>query len=507
LKKSNKPTFEPTYEPTYEPSLEPTYEPSLEPSNEPSLFPTPIPSLLPSIQTHYTSSSDSSIPPGAIAGIVIAIVLVILIIMYYFKNHFQYLKRFIKIPIIKINEYDFLSGQKREVKTPKSYKDILGEDFSEDIENPIHESTSTKSDTLSPINNEEDIFEKDPFKETVLITGIEKAGYLMKKSTGINKNWLKRWFFIKDGKLFYVHKQSDLVGKKDIAAVPIANLVISTVRTNYIKNNKEFQIISPGQRGTGLGGGVYELMAESEEIAQEWILVVKSQIEGSLSKSIKATDRNNGNVRLFIPDELVIKQITTFNNTCADCGCVSPDWASINLCILICIECSGVHRNMGSHISKVRSIKLDKWSNNCIKLLLKIGNINSNLLWEKSILNGKYEKKINFESLREDREKFIKDKYENKLFIDSVDSKNNLQDNSLFLSYLTAAKDGDCYVLINCLLNGIEIDKMVDNNLLNAEADIILRDKLLFFYQKSALFISCENGNSLCAELLCLWNG
>lgn len=41
------------------------------------------------------------------------------------------------------------------------------------------------------------------------------------------------------------------------------------------------------------------------------------------------------------------------NDICAECSTPEPDWASLNLGILLCIECSGVHRNLGVHISKV----------------------------------------------------------------------------------------------------------------------------------------------------------
>ena len=47
------------------------------------------------------------------------------------------------------------------------------------------------------------------------------------------------------------------------------------------------------------------------------------------------------------------------NDKCADCGTSEPDWASLNLGVLVCIECSGVHRNLGVHISKVDYDSLD----------------------------------------------------------------------------------------------------------------------------------------------------
>ena len=48
------------------------------------------------------------------------------------------------------------------------------------------------------------------------------------------------------------------------------------------------------------------------------------------------------------------------NALCADCGAPRPTWCSINLGITLCIECSGIHRSMGVHVSKVRSLTLDK---------------------------------------------------------------------------------------------------------------------------------------------------
>ena len=45
-----------------------------------------------------------------------------------------------------------------------------------------------------------------------------------------------------------------------------------------------------------------------------------------------------------------------------------PDWASINLGILVCIECSGIHRSLGVHVSKVRSLTLDKWEESTVKV-------------------------------------------------------------------------------------------------------------------------------------------
>lgn len=59
-----------------------------------------------------------------------------------------------------------------------------------------------------------------------------------------------------------------------------------------------------------------------------------------------------------------------------------PTWASLNLGALICIECSGIHRNLGTHLSRVRSLDLDDWPRELTLVLMAIGNDTANRVWE-----------------------------------------------------------------------------------------------------------------------------
>jgi len=133
----------------------------------------------------------------------------------------------------------------------------------------------------------------------------------------------------------------------------------------------------------------------SQEEVVEWEKAIQSEILNSLCKKEVI---NLDHVRHKIPG----------NTNCADCGREDPDWASINLGILICIECSGIHRNLGSHISKVRSLSLDSWSSFNIKTLETIGNMKANSYWERNMMRGT---KPTAKSSREEKGKFIRSKY------------------------------------------------------------------------------------------------
>ncbi|KAI3849131.1 hypothetical protein MKW92_003740 [Papaver armeniacum] len=106
------------------------------------------------------------------------------------------------------------------------------------------------------------------------------------------------------------------------------------------------------------------------------------------------------------------------NAICADCGSPDPKWVSLSLGVFICIKCSGVHRSLGVHISKVLSVKLDEWSDEQVDSLVDLGgNAAANLKYEALLPDNV--KKPKPDSSIEERADFIRKKYEQQQFLDS----------------------------------------------------------------------------------------
>ncbi|KAI8393278.1 uncharacterized protein BYT42DRAFT_550514 [Radiomyces spectabilis] len=73
------------------------------------------------------------------------------------------------------------------------------------------------------------------------------------------------------------------------------------------------------------------------------------------------------------------------NKYCVDCKRKDPRWASWNLGIFMCIRCSGIHRSLGTHISKVKSVDLDTWIPDQVENMVKWGNERANKYWEANL--------------------------------------------------------------------------------------------------------------------------
>ncbi|CCX16993.1 Similar to Uncharacterized protein C824.09c; acc. no. Q9UT34 [Pyronema omphalodes CBS 100304] len=99
------------------------------------------------------------------------------------------------------------------------------------------------------------------------------------------------------------------------------------------------------------------------------------------------------------------------NKVCADCKRNKlPRWASWNLGIFICIRCSGIHRGMGTHISKVKSVDLDSWTDEQLQSVVKWGNSKANKYWEANLAPGHVPSEAKIEN-------FIRTKYESKRWV------------------------------------------------------------------------------------------
>ncbi|GJQ80160.1 hypothetical protein Trydic_g23738 [Trypoxylus dichotomus] len=100
------------------------------------------------------------------------------------------------------------------------------------------------------------------------------------------------------------------------------------------------------------------------------------------------------------------------NKYCVDCDSKGPRWASWNLGVFLCIRCAGIHRNLGVHISKVKSVNLDAWTPEQVVSLQQMGNSRARAVYEANLPDN-FRRPQNDSNL----ETFIRAKYEHKKYI------------------------------------------------------------------------------------------
>ncbi|XP_006863422.1 PREDICTED: arf-GAP with coiled-coil, ANK repeat and PH domain-containing protein 1 [Chrysochloris asiatica] len=256
--------------------------------------------------------------------------------------------------------------------------------------------------------------------------GLVMEGHLFKRASNAFKKWSRRWFTIQSNQLVYQKKY------KDPVTVVVDDLRLCTVKLCPDSERRFcFEVVSPSKSCL--------LQADSERLLQLWVSAVQSSIatafsqahlddnprapgqaSGHLAIGSAATLGSGGMARGREPGGVghVAAQVQSVdgNAQCCDCREPAPEWASINLGVTLCIQCSGIHRSLGVHFSKVRSLTLDSWEPELVKLMCELGNVVINQIYEARV-DDMAVKKPGPSCSRQEKEAWIHAKYVEKKFL------------------------------------------------------------------------------------------
>uniref|UniRef100_A0A3Q3X1R7 ArfGAP with GTPase domain, ankyrin repeat and PH domain 3 n=1 Tax=Mola mola TaxID=94237 RepID=A0A3Q3X1R7_MOLML len=336
-----------------------------------------------------------------------------------------------------------------------------------------------------------------------------KQGILLKRSgKSLNKEWKKKYVTLCDNGVLTYHpslhdymqnvhgKEIDLLrttvkipGKRPPRAMATVAPTASPKTNGLTKDRSTLQlgIGNTEQEDSfefvivSLTGQTWNFEASTYEERELWVQAIESQIFASLQscESVKNKSRLGSQ-----SDAMAIQSIRNVrgNSFCVDCDAPNPDWASLNLGALMCIECSGIHRNLGTHLSRVRSLDLDDWPVELSMVMTAIGNTMANSVWEGALENYN---KPGSDSTREEKERWIRAKYEQKLFVVGLPQ----SDVPLGQQLLRAVVEDDLRLVVLLLAHGTKEEV----NETYGDGD-----------GRTALHLSCAMANVVIAQLL-IW--
>lgn len=229
-----------------------------------------------------------------------------------------------------------------------------------------------------------------PPKETIKPKGM--YGYVLERQGHSLYSWKQSYLKLESGYL--------MVYSTPFPGSPCKMLPLQICMVRPLKRSG-FRVICATQ---------YSLTFRAKDVEEmrEWVAEIQNGIADALTAQSAPPSCTGKNTLAKLRDA------NAANRYCADCGAPDPAWVSLTLGVLICIECSGVHRSLGSHISKVRSFELDHWDAKTEAKMDALDNHTVNCKLEANIPRSRV--KPNANSDRETRESWILDKYVHKKF-------------------------------------------------------------------------------------------
>ncbi|ESO83203.1 hypothetical protein LOTGIDRAFT_179801 [Lottia gigantea] len=233
------------------------------------------------------------------------------------------------------------------------------------------------------------------------IHGSEKNGYLLKKSEGrMRRVWQKRKCGINNGIMSISHQDES----KDPVRLNLLTCQVKLIHDDPGK--KCFDLVSSSNNRT------YHLQGDDTRDMEEWISVLNNAKEDVLLKAFQDSTNSpsmNQSVRELTSSIIDRVKRLPGNRFCCDCGCPDPEWLSTNLGVILCLECCGIHRELGVHISRTQSIVIDDLCTSQLLLSRVVGNTSFNDIME-ATLDTTIKPKSS--SPMSDKRDFIRAKYE-----------------------------------------------------------------------------------------------
>lgn len=180
------------------------------------------------------------------------------------------------------------------------------------------------------------------------------------------------------------------------------------------------------------------------------------------------------------------------NSVCADCGSSeSVEWVSANILMVMCVQCSLCHRNMGSHVSKVRSLRLDHFEHESLVLLEYVNNAAVNAYLQHTA------KRIGPDAKDDERLTYIKQKYEQRAFMEPVSDLDSL--------LVQAVRKVDIHAVVKCLNCGADPNLRLQVGLsTDANAEPLIISLFEYSLRKAVKVAHLDTSYFVVSELLLL---